>query len=94
MSYENILYEKQGAVAYVTLNRPEKLNALSDDLQAEVRDALEEAGWTDDTIRVIVLKASGRAFSAGFDITTSARVNAVERRAKFLKGKTFSASGW
>lgn len=94
MSYENILYEKQGAVAYVTLNRPEKLNALSDDLQAEVRDALEDAGWTDDAIRVIVLKASGRAFSAGFDITTSARVNAVERRAKFLKGKTFSASGW
>ena len=35
MSYEYILYEKQGAVAYVTLNRPEKLNALSDDLQAE-----------------------------------------------------------
>ena len=94
MSYENILYEKQGAVAYVTLNRPEKLNALSDDLQAEVRDALEDAGWTDDAIRVIVLKASGRAFSAGFDITISARVNAVERRAKFLKGKTFSASGW
>ena len=94
MSYENILYEKQGAVAYVTLNRPEKLNALSDELQAEVRDALEDAGWTDDAIRVIVLKASGRAFSAGFDITTSARVNAGERRAKFLKGKTFSASGW
>ena len=94
MSYENILYEKQGAVAYITLNRPEKLNALSDELQAEVRDALEDAGWTDDAIRVIVLKASGRAFSAGFDITTSARVNAVERRAKFLKGKTFSASGW
>ena len=94
MAYKNILYEKQGAVAYVTLNRPEKLNALSDDLQAEVRDALEDAGWTDDAIRVIVLKASGRAVSAGFDITTSARVNAVERRAKFLKGKTFSASGW
>ena len=94
MSYENILYEKQGAVAYVTLNRPEKLNALSDELQAEVRDALEDAGWTDDAIRVIVLKALGRAFSAGFDITMSARVNAVERRAKFLKGKTFSASGW
>ena len=77
MSYENILYEKQGAVAYVNLNRPEKLNALSDDPQAEVRDSLEEAGWTDDIIRVIVLKASGRAFSAGFDITTSARINAV-----------------
>ena len=44
MSYENILCEKQGAVAYITLKRPEKLNALSDELQAEVRDALEDAG--------------------------------------------------
>ena len=94
MSYENIIYEKRGPVAYVTLNRPDKLNALSEDLQLEVRQALEDAGWEDDEIRVIVLKASGRAFSAGFDITTSNDVNAVERRARFLKGKTFSASAW
>lgn len=94
MSYENIVYEKKGPIAYVTLNRPDKLNALSEDLQLEVRDALEDAGWGDDDIRVIVLKAAGRAFSAGFDITTSANINAVERRARFLKGKTFSASGW
>ena len=76
----------------MTLNRPDKLNALSPDLQLEVRNALEDAGWEDDDIRVIVLKAAGRAFSAGFDITTSPRANAVERRAKFLKGKSFSAS--
>lgn len=94
MPYETIVYEKRGPIAYVTLNRPDKLNALSDDLQLEVRDALEDAGWADDDIRVIVLKASGRAFSAGFDITSSSKVNAVERRARFLKGKTFSASGW
>jgi len=94
MDYENIVYEKQGPIAYVTLNRPDKLNALSDDLQLEVWEALEDAGWEDDTIRVIVLKAAGRAFSAGFDITTSAKVDAVQRRAKFLKGKSFSASGW
>lgn len=94
MDYQNIIYEKQGPIAYVTLNRPDKLNALSDDLQLEVRHALEDAGWEDDTIRVIVLKAAGRAFSAGFDITTSAKVNAVQRRAKYLKGKSFSASGW
>jgi len=94
MDYKSIIYEKQGPIAYVTLNRPDKLNALSDDLQLEVRHALEDAGWEDDTIRVIVLKAEGRAFSAGFDITTSAKVDAVQRRAKFLKGKSFSASGW
>jgi enoyl-CoA hydratase len=94
MSYENIIYEKRGAIAYVTLDRPDKLNALSDDLQREVRRALEDAGWEDADIRVIVLKAAGRAFSAGFDITVSREVDAVERRAQFLKGKTFSASAW
>ena len=94
MSYETIIYEKRGPVAYVTLNRPDKLNALSDDLQFEVRHALEDAGWEDEEIRVIVLKAAGRAFSAGFDITAGQDINAVKRRARFLKGKTFSGSAW
>jgi enoyl-CoA hydratase len=94
MSYENIVYEKRGPIAYVTLDRPDKLNALSEDLQLEVRRALEDAGWQDEEIRVIVLKAAGRAFSAGFDITAGQKMNAVERRAQFLKGKTFSASAW
>ena len=68
MEYENILYETDGAIATITLNRPDKLNALSEDLQLEVRHALYQAGFEDDDIRVIVLKAAGRAFSAGFDI--------------------------
>lgn len=94
MSYETIVYEKRGPIAYVTLNRPDKLNALSEDLQLEVRHALENAGWEDEEVRVIVLKAAGRAFSAGFDITAGQKMNAVERRAQFLKGKTFSGSAW
>ncbi len=87
-------YDKKGPIAYVTLNRPEKLNALSEDLQTEVREALEDAGWADPEIRVIVLKAAGRAFSAGFDITTGKNAHAVARRDRLLKGKGFSASGW
>ena len=94
MRYETITYEINGPVATITLNRPDKLNALSDELQLEVRRALEDAGWEDDAIRVIVLKAAVRAFSAGFDITTSAKTNAAAIRARFLKGKNFSASGW
>jgi len=94
MRYETITYETNGPVATITLNRPDKLNALSDELQLEVRRALEDSGWEDDAIRVIVLKAAGRAFSAGFDITTSAKTNAAAKRARFLKGKNFSASGW
>ncbi|MDA1074339.1 MAG: enoyl-CoA hydratase/isomerase family protein [Proteobacteria bacterium] len=94
MDYQNIIYEKDGAIAYVTLNRPEKLNALSDDLQLEVRSALEDAGFNDDNIRVIVLKAAGRAFSAGFDIANAADPDGVQLRARFLKGKSFSGSAW
>jgi enoyl-CoA hydratase len=94
MDYKNIKYEKRGPIAYVTLNRPDKLNALSNDLQLEMRHALENAGWEDQEIRVIVLKAAGRAFSAGFDITAGQKLNAAEWRARFLKGKTFSASAW
>ncbi len=94
MSYENIKYEKNGPIATVTLNRPEKLNALSNDLQLEVRDALEDAGWEDSEIRVIVLKAAGRAFSAGFDITAGPKLNALEWRERFLKGKGFGATAW
>lgn len=87
-------YDKKGPIAYVTLNRPEKLNALSEDLQLEVREALKDAGWADPEIRVIVLKAAGRAFSAGFDIATGKNAHAVARRDHFLKGQGFSASGW
>lgn len=94
MAFENIQYDKRGPVATVTLNRPEKLNALSADLQREVRTALHDAGWQDDAIRVIVLKAAGRAFSAGFDISDADHSNAAALRAHLLKGEGFSASAW
>jgi len=94
MTYETIIHEKSAPIATVTLNRPDKLNALSEELQLEVRDALEDAG-SDDTIRVIVLKAAGRAFSAGFDIASATRrPDGVQMRRGFLQGKGFSASAW
>jgi enoyl-CoA hydratase len=94
-TYENIIYDKKPPVAYVTLNRPEKLNALSQDLQLEVRDALEDAGWEDNDIRVIVLKGAGRGFSSGFDIAApGGHTDAVQIRARFLKGQGFSATTW
>ena len=43
MTYENILYETDGRLAYITLNRPEKLNALSNDLRGEMFHAMKEA---------------------------------------------------
>ena len=94
-AYENIIYEKKPPIACVTLNRPEKLNALSQDLQLEVRDALEDAGWNDDKIRVIVMKGAGRGFSSGFDIGAGGgRTDVVQLHARFLKGKGFTATTW
>jgi len=93
VDYQHILYAKAAPVATVTLNRPEKLNALSVELQLEVRDALEDAG-TDPEIRVIVLKATGRAFSAGFDISAGERQDGVQMRARLLDGKGFNGTAW
>lgn len=65
--YQDILYETDGPVAYITLNRPEKMNALSNNLRGEMIHALKEAEW-DRTVTVIVIRGAGRTFSAGYDI--------------------------
>ncbi len=65
--YQDILYETDGRLAYITLNRPEKLNALSNNLRGEVMHAMKEAE-ADREIGVIILRGAGRAFSAGYDI--------------------------
>ena len=68
MDFETILYEVEGGKARITLNRPEKLNALSMRLQRELNTALWEAD-NDQRVHVIILRAAGRAFSAGYDLT-------------------------
>lgn len=68
MEYENVLYGKDGGVATITLNRPEKLNAVSPELARDWSSALDEA-TLDDDIKVVVIKGAGRAFSAGADLT-------------------------
>ena len=66
-SFETISVDKRGAVDWVTLNRPESLNAINTPMVTELRDyfaALHE----DATTRIVVLKGAGRAFCAGLDI--------------------------
>ena len=70
MTYDNILYDTDGRVATVTLNRPEKLNALSNELRGEMFHALK-AAEADSSIGVIIIKGAGRAFSAGYDLQPS-----------------------
>lgn len=65
---ETIIYEVERGRARITLNRPEKLNALSMQLQQELHDALWEAD-NDTRVHAVIIRANGRAFSAGYDLT-------------------------
>jgi enoyl-CoA hydratase/carnithine racemase len=76
MKLETITYEKKGPVAYVTLNRPDKLNAMSATMHAELAEV-----WgnfrDDDSLRVAILSGNGRCFSAGADLSDGAPDNYV-----------------
>jgi enoyl-CoA hydratase len=67
MEYENVIYRTQERVARITLNRPEKRNALNWPLLADLSDALKQAE-RDEEVSVIVLDAAGPCFSAGHDL--------------------------
>jgi enoyl-CoA hydratase/carnithine racemase len=75
---ENVSYEKKGAIAYVTVNRPKVLNALNAATIRDLRTAFEDAR-DDGAVRGVILAgAGGKAFVAGADIAELARVTAVE----------------
>ena len=65
--FSTLRYDVRDAKAYVTLNRPERLNAINDAMPGEIRAAVEEAN-SDDDVRVIVVAGAGRAFCAGYDL--------------------------
>ena len=67
MSFESIVYEKERGRARITLNRPERLNAITRAMPEEIRAAVERAN-ADDLVHVIVLQGAGRAFCAGYDL--------------------------
>src|SRR4051794_33643063 len=67
MPYTSLIYATDGRVARITLNRPERLNAIDDAMPAEIRRAVEEAN-ADDAVHVIVLEGAGRAFCSGYDL--------------------------
>jgi len=68
VDFETILFEQSGAVATITLNRPEALNAISPTLEAELHQALDVAD-ADSSVHAIILTGAGRAFSSGYDIS-------------------------
>src|SRR5690349_11965888 len=66
-SYDSIRIERDGAVAHLQLNRPERINALGKAMLLEIHDALD-ALEADADVRAIVLSGAGRGFSSGFDL--------------------------
>jgi methylglutaconyl-CoA hydratase len=72
--YSQILSEAKGAVAHITLNRPEKRNALGDQLVRELLSALNEAD-ADDNVKVVVLRGAGTDFCAGADLAQLERLS-------------------
>ncbi|MBL7062385.1 MAG: enoyl-CoA hydratase/isomerase family protein [Dehalococcoidia bacterium] len=69
MKYKTIVVEKADGVATITLNRPEKLNAVNMEMRLEFLKALDELE-IDDEVRVVIVTGAGRAFCAGADIST------------------------
>lgn len=67
MNYEQIKVEEAERILTITLNRPERLNAYTEDMREEIIDALDQAE-KDDNIRAIIVTGAGRAFCAGSDL--------------------------
>jgi enoyl-CoA hydratase len=89
---DNILLERQGRIAILTINRPEKLNALNIATRREVAEALDELR-EDKEIRVVILTGAGdKAFVAGADINEFAGRTAVEQRAVMKAKSIFTAA--
>lgn len=71
MTYEQIICETDGPLLILTLNRPDKLNAYTGAMGAEIADAFQRAD-TDDGIRAVIVTGTGRAFCAGADVSGGA----------------------
>ena len=98
MAYTDVIYESDGRIATITLNRPEKLNALSNNLRGELMEAMRDAE-ADDDVGVIILKAAGRSFSAGYDLSPARAASSdeyVDKRSKLpMTGTTHpGATQW
>ncbi|MDI6732887.1 MAG: enoyl-CoA hydratase-related protein [Planctomycetota bacterium] len=87
MPYKNILYEEKERIAIVTINRPNKLNALNDETINELFDIFGKIK-TDDNIWTVIITGSGdRAFVAGADVDELSQLTSNSAEEKMLKGQ-------
>jgi enoyl-CoA hydratase len=81
MEFKYIIYEKSEGIATITLNRPEALNAWSQELAQEFRNAIEDTQKDENVKAVIITGAGEKAFSAGADIKAMKGMTALKARA-------------
>jgi enoyl-CoA hydratase len=87
MAYQTLLFEIRDGIAFVTINRPDKLNALNDQVVAELGQAAERI-TSDDSIRGVILTGAGpKAFVAGADIADLAKQGPFDGKARALHGQ-------
>jgi enoyl-CoA hydratase len=87
MPYEHLLIQVADRVATVTVNRPDKLNALDDAVVAELGRAADELRARDDVAGILVTGAGAKAFVAGADIGELARQGPFDAKARALRGQ-------
>jgi enoyl-CoA hydratase/carnithine racemase len=81
MADDKILYKTEDGIAIITFNRPEKLNAIDNDMQVDLRYLLAEAA-ADDKVKAIIITGNGRAFSAGTDVSALGRTEKESNAAR------------
>jgi len=90
MSYDHVIYEKRGHVAYVTLNRPERMNALDAHSHAELIEIFDDFERDDDAWLAIITGAGARAFCAGNDLKATVQASTNGER-RVGRGSRFAA---
>jgi len=87
MTYQTLLFDVHDGIALITINRPDKLNALNDQVMAELADVAQRLA-TDDVIRGAILTGAGpKAFVAGADIGDLAKQGPFDGKARALRGQ-------
>ncbi len=83
--YENIKYEVNEGIGYVTINRPKALNALNMDVLTDLYAAFTEIE-ADEAVKAVIVTGEGKAFVAGADIAQMSQLNALEGREMMIMG--------
>jgi enoyl-CoA hydratase len=88
VSFKHLTYETDGRIATITLNRPDRLNAIARGMPQEIREAVEKAN-DDNAVHVIVLTGAGRSFCAGYDL-----VDFAEHKSAAAGGQDIAKGPW